>query len=141
MIDTYADGRPVPAAFSQKPAELAARHLVVLGEIAGIDAHLVGHRGGGNGHFRGEMDIGYQGDTYTHGVQAGLDLSQGLHFSKALGGQADEAASCPIQLLTLGYSGINIVGVAVAHTLHDYWTEVVTDMDISYICSNIAHGY
>ena len=103
MIDAYADGRPVPAAFFQKPAELAARHLVVLGEIAGIDADLVGHCGCGDGHLRGEVDVGHQGDGDAHCPEAGLYLPERLHLAEALGGEPDQLRAGLIQAETLLY--------------------------------------
>ena len=115
---------------------------VVLGEIAWIDADLVGHCGCGDGHLRGEVDVGHQGNGNAHCPETGLYLPERLHLSETLGGEPDQLRAGLIQVETLLYGSVQVIGVAVAHTLDDGPACIVSDEQaISYICSDVAHIY
>ena len=115
-------------------------HATSWSEIAGIDADLVGHCGCSDGHLRGEVDVGHQGNGNAHCPETGLYLPERLHLAEALGGEPDQLRAGLIQAEALLYGSVQVIGVAVAHALDDCPARVMTyEQAISYICSDIVH--
>ena len=119
VVQADADGRAVLFAQGDQLPELGAGHLVLPGEIARIDAHLVGHGCGGQGSVCQKMDIRHQRRKNAFGTQPLLDDAQRFHLLETLGGEADHAGAGGRHRPALGERRFDVVGRGVAHRLDD----------------------
>ena len=101
--------------------------------VAGIDAYLF-HNGGSNvGHIWIEMYVGTERHVpIAFGYQAGLDVAQVLRFASALGGEANQLATCLDDTYSLRDTALGIERRTSRHTLYSH-AVVATDAQLAYL--------
>ncbi len=117
VVQTDADGGAVLFAQGEKLPEFGAGHCMLLGEIARIDAHLVGNRGCGQGGVGQEMDVGHQRRVDAFCTEPLLDLAERIDLLESLGGEADQVGAGGSHRPALRERAVDVVGRGVAHGL------------------------
>ena len=128
VVQADADGGAVLLADGEETGELAAGLLMVLVEIAGVDADLLHDGRDGNGRLRREVNVGHEGRLYALCAQPAADFGDVRHVLEARHGDADQLRAGCGHATALGDRPFNVGSMGVAHRLRDDG-EVGTDAD------------
>ena len=97
---------------------LAHAEKLLVGEVAGVDAHLVDVLGGFQGRGRAEVNVGDERDRDAERPQAALDLANGLRIGHRWRGDAHDLAADLDQADGLREGGLDVLGARGRHRLH-----------------------
>ena len=99
--------------------EFKASLIVLLMEVARIDAHLLYIRRNGDSRLCRKVDIGHQGDIVSFIIQVFTDIDEVLNILLAGTGDSYQLATGVIHPNALLRRSDNIIRMGVAHRLHN----------------------
>ena len=141
VVEAYAYGGPVFAAYLDEPRELLAGLVVVAVEVTGVDAHLLhlrSHRDRGLGR---EVDVGAERHPASRLAEPAAYLPDVLHVVDAGHCDAYEARPRFRKPEALGDRGVYVIGVGVAHGLYDYRRISAHDQGFTYSNRNCLESF